>query len=131
MEVSNHIKNPESVMRLTTESLHAQLCCPENMNQCVAVLLHQDYFLSFFMLSKLAESQETGAQFVLFFLSFFHYLFIKLQHPGSFSCCRAGGRRSYPIRLSVCICECVYLCLVHVPKVGPLPSLVCHSNTWQ
>lgn len=34
-------------MRLTTESVHTQLCCPENMNQCVAVLLPQDFFLSF------------------------------------------------------------------------------------
>lgn len=43
-------------MRLATESLHGQLCCPEITKQYVAVLLHRVDFLSFCIIWNLAES---------------------------------------------------------------------------
>lgn len=115
---------PESVIRLNTEYASIQLCYPEDMNQCVAALLLQDYFLSFVGSRNWQRVKKLGT--ISSFLShFFPYLVIKQQYSGSFSCSRAGGW-SY---LVICLRACV--CFAHVPKAGLSPSLICHYNTWQ
>lgn len=81
---------PESVIRLNTEYASIQLCYPEDMNQCVAALLLQDYFLSFVGSRNWQRVKKLGT--ISSFLShFFPYLVIKQQYSGSFSCSRAGG----------------------------------------
>lgn len=58
-------------MRLPTESLHVQLCCPEIMKQYVAVLLHQVDLLSFFYALEIGrKSRNRGT--ISSFPSSFH-----------------------------------------------------------
>lgn len=100
MEVSNHIKSLESVMRLTTESVHAQLCCPENMNQCVAVLL----FLSFLCSRNWQSVKKLGHNLFFSFLVSFTIFSYSSSARAAFL---AAGQEATGLTPSVCVRMCV------------------------